>query len=138
MTMNHEQTGSAKLIKLTVILAVCGILVIGAMLMPKGFKDDLSLIGQGSVSVVLVHNKELVDSTIMMELLNSVRSDYAGKVDFLAVDIATPIGQMFIQKQRVGVIDLVIFAPNGSRQGVLNNGVSEQQLRSVLDEALSP
>jgi len=134
--MRYRQAGSA-LIKLAVILAICGILVIAVTLLPKGFKDDLSLIGQGTVSVVLVHDKNLVPSTTMMELLNKVRADYEEKVLFLAVDLATATGQRFSQSQRAGAVDLVIFGPNGQRQRLLDGKTGEQQLRAALDASLN-
>lgn len=135
--MNNRQAGSAKLIKLAVIVAICSILVIAVMLLPKGFKNDLSLVGQGLVSVVLAHDKNLVGGTTTMALLNKVRSDYEGKVEFLAVDIATPVGQAFVRQQGVRAIDLVMFSRQGSRLRVLNGGISEQELRSALDEVLT-
>ena len=135
--MITKQTGSASLIKLAVVLAVCGILAFAITSLPKGFKDDLSLIGQGSVSAVLVHDKNLVRSTQMMEILNKIRSDYEGKVVFLAVDLDTPVGQSFSQGQQVGAIDLVIFDREGVRQNVLNGAANEQDLRSALDDTLN-
>ena len=123
---------------LAVIIAVCGILAAAVMLMPKGFKDDLSLIGQGSVSVVLVHDKNLVAGTTTMELLNKVRSDYEGTVNFLAVDVVTPIGRTFMREQGVNVIDLVVFDQDGAMKRVMSGGgLSEQQLRSVIDDLLT-
>lgn len=136
--MTYEQTGSAKLIKLGVILAICGIIAIGVMLLPKGFKDDLSVIGQGSASVVLTQDKDLVGTATVMALLNKIRPDYEGKVNFLAVDVNTPIGQNFMQQQGVGSIALVIFGLDGSRQAVFRRGVGEAELRSTLDNVLSP
>ena len=106
-------------------------------LLPKGFKSDLSLIGQGSPSVVLVHDKNLVNSVTMMELLNEVRSDYEGDIVFLAVDIATPKGQSFSQQQRARPVDLVIFGPHGKKQQVLDANLNEQELRSILDDTLN-
>ncbi|MGH1440008.1 MAG: hypothetical protein ACRBBR_07870 [Cellvibrionaceae bacterium] len=134
--MYSRQHGLAKLTTLVVIAAILGVLAAAVMLMPKGFKDDLSVIGQGSVVVVLVHDKHLVGGTKMMELLNKIRPDYEGKVEFLAVDVATPIGQSFVRQQQVDVIDLVVFGVDGSRQELIKAGVSEQQLRSVLDNAV--
>lgn len=132
--MNNRQTGSAKL-TLAILLGLACVLAIAVTLLPKGFKDDLSLIGQGNVSVVLTHDKNLVGSTHMMELLNTVRPDYEGRVEFLAVDTATPVGQKFVHDQRVGVVNLVIFDPQGKRQSIVNGGIDEQQLRRVLDDA---
>ncbi len=134
--MDYHQKGSAKLVKLGVMLAICSILVIAVMLLPKGFKDDLSLVGQGTVSVVLTHDKNLVGGTTMMALLNDIRPDYQGRVQFLAVDVVTPVGQAFLQEQRVGLINLVIFGPDGTRDRVLSGNTTEQQLRAVLDEVL--
>ena len=131
--MINQQRGSAGLIKLAVIFAVCGILAIAGLLLPKGFKDDLSLIGQGNVSAVLLHDKNLVSTTKMMELMNKVRSDYEPGIVFLAADIVTPAGRNFSQTQGIGVVNLLIFDPDGKRLTALNGGANEQQLREVLD-----
>ena len=136
--MTNKQAGSASLIKLAVVLAVCGILAFAITSLPKGFKDDLSLIGQGTVSAVLVHDKNLVRSTEMMEILNKIRSDYESEVVFLAVDLDTPTGQSFSQGQRVNAIDLVIFDRKGERQKVLNGAIDEQGLRTALNDTLNP
>ncbi len=136
--MNYEQTGSAKLIKLGVILAICGVIFIGVMLLPKGFKDDLSVIGQGSASVVLTQDKDLVGTATMMALLNKVRPDYEGTINFLAVDVNTPIGRSFMQQQSVGPITIVMFGLDGSRQAVFRRGISERELRASLDNLLAP
>ncbi len=58
--MNDKQTGSAKLIKLGIILAIFGVVAAGVLLLPKGFKDDLSVIGQGELSIMLTHYINLV------------------------------------------------------------------------------
>jgi len=124
------------MISLAVVLAVCGVMAAAVMLIPKGFKDDLSVIGRGSVVIVLVHDKHLVGGTKMMKLLNKIRPDYEGKVEFLAVDVATPIGQSFVRQQRVDVIDIVVFSADGNRQELIKAGVSERKLRSILNAIL--
>ena len=136
--MTYAQTGSAKQTNLFIILFICVILVAAAMLLPKGFSDNLSIIGQGSVVVVLTHDKNAVDGILTMDLLNKIRSDYYGKVDFLAVDVNTLEGQAFTRQQGVGAIVLVLFGPDGSRRDVLGAGIGEQELRSALDDILSP
>ena len=136
--MTYAQTGSARHTNLVIILFVCVILVAAAMLLPKGFSDNLSIIGQGSVVVVLTHDKNTAGGVVTMDMLNKVRSDYKGKVDFLAVDVNTPEGQAFTRQQGVGAIVLVLFGPDGSRRDVLGAGIGEQELRSALDDILSP
>ena len=135
--MNYIQAGSATRTSLIVVFVVCAFLAVAVMLLPKGFSDDLSKIGQGSVVVVLTHDKNTVGSMQVMELLNKVRSDYAGKVDFLVVDIATREGQDFIREQGVFDVVLVLFGEDGARRGVLGGGIGEKNLRSALDGILS-
>ena len=113
--MSHKQVGAASTTKLVIIFAICGVLAFAVTLLPKGFKSDLSLIGQGTASLVLVHDKNYVGSIQMMELMNKVRSDYKETVEFLAVDIATPEGQRFSQQQQAGAIDLVVFGADGQK-----------------------
>ncbi len=135
--MNSQQKKNNLAVKIGVITAILALLVLMFLMLPKGFKDDLSLIGQGSVSVVLTHDKNLLDSTRMMEVMNKVRSDYEGKVQFLAVDVVTPVGQGFVRDQRVGSISLVIFGSDGQRLQLLDNRVTEQSLRATLDGILA-
>ena len=120
--MSHKQVGAASTTKLVIIFAICGVLAFAVTLLPKGFKSDLSLIGQGTASLVLVHDKNYVGSIQMMELMNKVRSDYKETVEFLAVDIATPEGQRFSQQQQAGAIDLVVFGADGQKRNVLSGG----------------
>jgi hypothetical protein len=135
--MTYTQTGSARRTNLVIILFVCVILVAVAMLLPKSFSDNLSIIGQGSVVVVLTHDKNSMGGAMTMDLLNKVRSDYEGKVDFLVVDVNTPKGRAFTRQQGVGAVVLVLFAPDGSRRGKLGGGIGEQALRSALNDILS-
>ena len=135
--MTYAQTGSARLTNLVIILVMCVILVFAALLLPKGFSDDLSIIGQGSVVVVLTHDKNTMGGVVTMDLLNKVRSDYEGKVDFLAVDVNTPEGQAFTRQQGVGTMVLVLFDADGSRREVIDGDIGEQELRSALDGILS-
>jgi len=135
--MTYTQNGFSRYTNLAIILIVCIILVAAIMLLPKGFSDDLSKIGQGSVVLVLTHDKNTVGGMVAMELLNTVRSDYKGKVDFLAVDVNTLQGQNFTRQQGVGAVVLVLFGPDGSRRDVLGADTSEKELRSVLNAILS-
>lgn len=138
--MTNTQTGFTKHTRLIVVLVICAVLAAVVMLLPKGFSDDVSKIGQGSAAVVLTHNKNSVASMKLMQLLNEVRSDYAGKIEFLVVDIDTREGQAFIYREGIGMgaAVLVMFGPDGARRGVLAGGMNEKDLRSELDGILSP
>lgn len=135
--MTYGQTGSAKLTNFAIIIAICVILFVAAILLPKGFSDDLTIIGKGSVAVVLTHDKNSMNGIEMMDLLNKVRSDYKGEVEFLVVDVNTLKGQTFMQQQRVGAIVLVLFDPDGTRGDMIGGDIGEQELRSAFDSILS-
>jgi len=132
--MTYRQTGSASRTTLFVILVVGAFLAVAIVLLPKGFSDDLSKIGQGVAAVVLTHDKGSTRSLDLMTLLNKVRSDYTGKVEFFVVDVNSRQGQMFIQKQNVAAIALVFFSPNGEKRAMLGHGNDESELRSKLDK----
>ena len=135
--MANTKTGFARYTNLIIILAVCLILAAAVMLLPKGFSDDVSKIGQGSVVLVLTHDKNTVGGMLAMDMLNKVRSDYENRVEFLAVDVNTVLGRAFIRQQGVDSIVLVLFGRDGSKQSVLNAGIGEKELRVALDDVLS-
>ncbi|MBN4079550.1 hypothetical protein JYT26_02805 [Beggiatoa alba] len=132
--MTHHQTGFASRTVVFIILGVGAFLAIAVMLLPDGFSDDLSKIGQGTATVVLTHDNSSVGSLDVMTLLNKVRSDYAGKIEFLVVNVNTREGQIFRQQQNVDAIVLVFFSSNGKKLGTISHTMNETELRSVLDK----
>ena len=135
--MNRTQTGSALRTTLITIAATTAVLAFLITRLPQGFSDDLSKIGRGSNIAVLVHNKSTVRSQNLMSLLNQVRPDYAGKVEWLVADIETESGKAFVREQQVKDSILVFFGPDGTRRGVLEGAVDENGLRMALDDAFS-
>jgi len=135
--MNRTQTGSALRTTLITIAATIAILAFLITRLPQGFSDDLSRIGRGANIVVLVHNKSTVRSQNLMSLLNQVRPDYAGKVEWLVADIETESGKAFVREQQLNDGILVFFGPDGTRRGVLEGAVDENGLRMALDSAFS-
>lgn len=133
--MRRTQTGSALRSSLLTVGVIAALLFIAFLMLPKGFSDDLSRIGQGTSVVVLTHNKEAVQSLDLMTLLDRVRADYAGKIEFLAVDIDTEIGQAFMEHEQIGGSALLLFDPDGTRRGVLISVPDELTLRAALDNA---
>lgn len=133
--MRHNESGSALRSSLITVGIIAALLVIAFMMLPRGFSDDLSHIGQGGNVVVLTHNKEAVQSLDLMTLMNKVRGDYDGRIEFLAVDIDTEAGQTFMERERIGGSALLLFGPDGARRGVLVSVRDEQTLRAALDNA---
>jgi len=131
--MTSSQSGSATRTTLFVLLGISAFLAVAVMLLPKGFSDDLSKIGAGMAVAVLIHDKGSTRSLDLMELLNKVRPDYTGKVEFIVTDIVSKEGQMFSQRHDTSAIVVIFFSPDGTKQGKLENNMSEAALRLRLD-----
>ena len=135
--MRHLQTGSAlrsSVITIGVIVILLGIAVV---MLPEGYNDDLSIIGKGSNIVVLIQNKGSQQSMDLLNLLNEVRYDYAGKVEFLIADSDTPEGKMFENQQQLDSSVLAFFGPDGTRLNVIGSKINESGLREVLDRTFA-
>ena len=132
--MTYDQTGSATRTTLFVILGVSAFLAVAVMLLPKGFNDDLSKIGQGMPAAVLVHDKGSMGSLELMTLLNKVRPDYADEVEFIVVNINSKEGKMFREQYHIDGVVLVLFSQNGIKRGTLANSKDEAELRSELSK----
>ena len=135
--MYQSQTGSAARTTLIALAVIAVFNVVAVMLLPKGFKSDLSVIGQGSPVVVLAHNKDSVQSLNLMDMLNKVRSHYEGRIEFRVVDNGTPQGRAFIAQQQVSLGTLLLFGPDGTRQRVVSGINNEDVLRTTLDAAIN-
>lgn len=136
--MTVRQKGAALRSSLITIAIVVAALAIAATQLPRGFSGDVSVIGQGAPVVVLVHNKESVQSQTLMTLLNRVRTDYGGRVEFVVVDIVTGAGKSFLDAHRLDdSVALILFDGNGGMRGVVPNVEDEVRLRSLLNDTFS-
>jgi len=90
-----------------------------AMNLPRGYSDDLSRIGKGKVALVLVRDKNAVQSFDLIEVMNSVRDQFAGQVEFLLTDFNTPEGRAFIATNGAQKATLVVLDANGKMAKVL-------------------
>lgn len=131
--LRTRQSGSALRSTLITVAVIAAVLAFAATLLPRGFSDDVSRIGQGRSAVVLVHDKESVLSLELMTLLNRVRSDYEDRVEFLAVDTATDGGRRFAAAQGAGDSVLVLFGPDGTRLAVIGGVRDETAMRAAIE-----
>ena len=97
------------------------LLLVAAVMMnlPRGYSDDLSRIGKGQAAVVLVRDKNAVQSFDLMEVMNGIRDKYAGRVEFLLTDFDTPEGRAFITANNAARATLALFDANGKLVKVL-------------------
>lgn len=133
--MTEPPTRSTLRNSLITIAAILAGLAFAAAMLPRGFSDDLSKIGRGANVAVLIHNRNSVQSLELMTLVNAVRSDYAGKAEFLVADIDSDNGKAFVREQQAGDSILVFFGPDGTRRGALQRIKDEKGLRLAIDTA---
>lgn len=119
---------------------VAGLLLVfagaAAMMLPRGFSDDLSLVGKGKVAVVLVRDKNAVESFDMLEVMNGIRDQYAGRVEFLLTDFNTPEGRAFISANKAARVTMVVLDANGNTLNVLYPRQTAESVKQVIDGAL--
>jgi hypothetical protein len=122
MSEAEQHTGApASSRKIKWVLAGLFLLVIATVMMnlPRGFSDDLSRIGKGQPAVVLVRDKNAVQSFDLMNVLEGIRDLYAGRVEFLLTDFDTPEGRAFVTANKAARATLVLFDANGKPLKVL-------------------
>ncbi len=106
------------------------------MNLPRGYSDDLSRIGKGKAAVVLVRDKNAVQTFDLMEVMNGIRDQYAGQVEFLLTDFDTAQGRAFIAANGAARATLVLLDANGKLVKVLyppqTGGNVQQEIGAVL------
>lgn len=112
-TRKKIKWGAAALFVLLVVIVV--------MNLPRGFSDDLSQIGRGRAAVVLVRDKDAVESMQLMNTVDSIRGHYHGRVVFLLTDYDTPKGRAFMAANKAAGTTLVLFDPSGKKVKVLSD-----------------
>jgi hypothetical protein len=125
-------------IKLLFLVLLAGIVGLAIWTLPRGYSTDLSRIGQGGNVVVQVHDHGLVSSTTLMESLNKVRHDYEGVIEFVVADLQIPAGRAFAQTHNAEAATLLLFAPDGTRLGVVQGAHEPVVLRRILDQVYRP
>lgn len=123
-----------KLITFSFILLV---IVIAVSLLPRGFSQDLSVIGQGTKALVLVHDGNILQSADTMVAMNAVRDDFEERVAFIVADINTPEGKRFADSHGFGPAALAFFAANGDRLQLLYSEQTGESLRQHLNTTFS-
>ena len=144
--MNVSQTGKnieiaaasphARKIKWIVTALLVAVAVAVVMSLPHGYSDDLSHIGKGKAAIVLVRDKNLTQSFDLMNVLDSVRDQYAGKVEFLLTDFDTTQGRTFIEANKAARATLVLFDANGNLVKVLSAPQTAESLQQEIGAVL--
>jgi hypothetical protein len=105
--------------------------------LPSGaYPTDLSRIGSGQPTLVLAYDMNYAGGMAVMELMNEIRADYAGKVDFLVAHLGMAEGQAFANKHGASDGTVMLFTGDGKPGGKLYQPQSVDALRQALNDAL--
>jgi thioredoxin-like negative regulator of GroEL len=122
-----------------ILLALAGVAALLWQALPRGaYPTDLSRIGVGQPVLVLAHDAHYVGGAEVMELLNGIRGDYQGRVDFLVANLALQDAQVFAARHGARDATVLLFAADGRRVGVLQQPQSADELRRALAQAFGP
>lgn len=117
-----------KWITLALIMTIT---IFAVSLLPRGFSGDTSIVGQGTPVLLLVHDDNILQSGETMAVMNKIRNEYAGRLEFAVADINTPDGRTFVQRHGFMPAALVFFAADGRNLQTL---YSAQTVDSVKQE----
>jgi hypothetical protein len=134
-----SQTGAparARKIKWAVIGLLLLVAAIVIMNLPRGFSDDLTRIGKGKAAVVLVRDKSAVQSFDLIDMMNGIRDQYAGKVEFLLTDFNTPEGRAFMTANGAERVTVTVFDANGSKVNILYPPQTAESMQQAIETAL--
>jgi len=107
-----------------------------AINLPRGYSDDLSVIGKGKAAVVLVRDKNAVQTFELLDAMNEVSEQYSDKVEFLLVDFDTPQGRSFMEANNAARATLVMFDNEGHFVKILKAPQSASNLRQEISGSL--
>ena len=132
-----EMAKPADMLKKT--LFIIGFFIVGTAIfisiMPKGFKDDLSLVGQGKNIAVLGYSDEIVQSVQMMAVVTKIRDTYKGRLEFLVADVTSTQGVQFQKNYGIDNTTIIFFAPDGRQLTTVSWPQTAETLRQAIDQA---
>lgn len=128
-----RRSGMTKWIVIGFLLLIT---ILAVMNLPRGYDDDLSILGKGTPAVVLIRDKNAVQSFELMEVLNGIRSKYTGKVNFLLTDADTPEGKAFISASNASRVSVVLVDDSGKAVNVLYAPQSAESMQQAIAGSL--
>ena len=119
---------------LITLAVVVGALALLLTQLPRGaFSTDLSRIGQGTPALVVARDKNYLAGAEVMDLINTVRPEYEGRIAFLAAHLGHPDGQAFARRHDMEDAIVVVFDADGSPAARLVIPQTAEVIRAALD-----
>jgi hypothetical protein len=136
----HQGDGGKKrvLIAIVGLILVLGGVFVAITVTPKPMSSDLSLIGQGTPSVVLAYENFSPTGGEALARLKEVRPDYESRLNFIVADLGTPQGRAFANRYQLRDGQAVLLGGDGRPMALAELARSEQALRQQLDTVIGP
>jgi len=135
----HTPTGSSRwrsrLLMLLFFVAVGGLIW---SQLPRGtYPTDLSSIGNGRPALVLAFDMRYGGGMAVMELMNDLRGEYVGRVDFLVARLSLEEGQAFANRYHAHDGTVLLFSGDGALVKKLVYPERVETLRGAIDAAFA-
>jgi hypothetical protein len=121
---------------LAAILLAAFLVFVWSRLPGGAYPTDLSRVGAGQPVLVLTYDSNATQGVAVMDLMNLIRDDYAGRVDFLVAHLGVADGQDFARRHAAVDGTVLVFAADGRVSDVLPRPRSVGELRQALDRVL--
>lgn len=93
---------------------------------------DLSVIGNGHPTVVLVHDFSWAESRQLRENLAAVEGEFSPGVQFRIADLATPDGAILARRHNAARATLLLFGADGTLRETLVGVQDPAAIRSAI------
>jgi hypothetical protein len=121
--------------RIVLLILIAAVVAFVVFSVPAGLSTDLTRIGDVPVTVVAVHDLNLVNSTKMMEVVAEVQNRYGDDVQFLMCDVNHPRGQAFMAEHKLRPAMLLVYR-DGSLLETLTGPLDVGGVGRVLEGAL--
>ena len=91
----YFQQGALKHNLMAFLLVAVGLVFLVGAMLPPSYNADLTLIGKGKPSVVIVYDSGSLSSVQLVENMNPIKQELNQSIHFLLADVNSPNGGAF-------------------------------------------
>lgn len=106
--------------------------------LPRGaYPTDLTRVGERRPALVLAYDITSMGGMAVMGLLDTLRGEYADRIEFLVADLGVPDGRKFAQRHGAASGTVMLFSRDGSHVRTIHLPPNTEVLRHALEEVVS-
>ncbi|MGH1485443.1 MAG: thioredoxin fold domain-containing protein [Cellvibrionaceae bacterium] len=122
---------------ITLVLAGITTFSVAAYMDKLALEQDLSVIGNGTATVVQIHDPGCQLCQQLKRNVDRVKGDFEDTVQFKIANIKNQKGSEFASKHRVNHVTLLFFDKRGRRINVINGVTPSAEIRQALEQLAS-